>query len=49
MRVPDVFAADVCAVLREHLEAIIPPARRVPGWDAKWQEIEEWADDGDKD
>ena len=46
---PNVCAADLAAVIREQFEAIIPPHRRAPDWDAKWQEIEEWADDVDKD
>jgi len=45
----EVCAADLAAVIREQLEEMIPPHRRAPDWDAKWQEIEEWADDADKD
>lgn len=45
----DVCAADLAAVIREAFEEAIPPRRRAPDWDAKWQEIEEWADDADKD
>mgnify|MGYP000290551541 CR=1 FL=1 len=45
----DVRAADLAALLREVFEEMIPPHRRASDWDAKWQEIEEWADDADKD
>jgi hypothetical protein len=46
---PDVCAADLAAVIREAFEEMIPPHRRAPEWDRKWQEIEGWADDADKD
>lgn len=35
------------AVKRER-EAIIPPHRRAPDWDAKWQDIEDFAHDADE-
>lgn len=40
----DVRAADLAALLREVFEEMIQPHRRASGWEAKWQEIEEWAD-----
>lgn len=46
---PDHAASRYLEELREAMEEMIPPHRRAPDWDAKWQEIEEWADDADKD
>lgn len=44
----EVCAADIVTVLRELLEAIIPPHRRARGWDRKWTELEVFAHDADE-
>lgn len=44
-----VEAEDVVAVLRERMEEMIPPHRRAPDWDRKWQELEEFAHATDQD
>lgn len=46
--VSGVLAEDVVAVLRERLEDMIPPHRRAPDWDHKWQELEDYAHDADE-
>ena len=41
---PDVSEADLAAVLREQLEAMIPPHRRALDWVEKWEELEAFAE-----
>ena len=45
----EVCAADLCAVLREQLEAIVPPHRRARSWEKRWSAVEEFANDADDD